>query len=242
MPTGDALTLPAPRTTAGGTPDVPMDAPIDAPIDGELQARIEAEGLSAVLADVTRPGYERAVTHLADPLAANSRAAYAAWLRRQVSAWADLGLPAVPVAAVDWPLASVRPQCLDVVGLLLTDLRELSPRMRPTTVPAQATRGGLPQPGVVVACVDLCVRLAVPASQLLAPALALTAGTTQVSSATRYLSRCADLADRAPGLTREVDGWARAAGAVQAQLAVLTARRLTDRLASGLEARVRTGW
>jgi hypothetical protein len=215
---------------------------VDAPLDAGLQTRLDAAGLAAVLDDVTRPGRERITAHLADPMATDSRATYAAWLRRQVSAWSELRLPAVSVAAVDWPLSSVRPQCLDVVGLLIADLRELSPRMRPTVVPAQATSRDLPQPGVIVGAVDLCVRLAAAPARLLLPAQALTAGMTHQGSSTRYLARCADLAERAAGLVRELDRWADGAGAVQTQLAVFTAQGLADRLADSLDARIRHGW
>jgi hypothetical protein len=225
--------------TSMPTPDAPAT---DAPMDPQLQARLETAGLAAVLAEVTRPGCTRAVAHLADPMATDSHAAYAAWLRRQVRAWSEVRLPAVPVAALDWPLASVRPQCLDVVGLLVADLRELSPRTRATIVPVQATGAELPQQGIVVGAVDVCVRLAAAPACLLESARTLTDGPTHVRSATRYLQRCADLSERAPGLAREVDVWAAAAGPVQTQLAVLTARRLADRLADALDARVRTGW
>lgn len=222
----------------------PTDAPlsVDAPHDPHLEAWLRTTGLSAVLAEVTRPGCERVTAHLAGPAATESRVAYAAWLRHQVHAWGEVRLPAVSVAALDWPLASVRPQCLDVVGLLIADLRELNPRMRPTVVPHRATSVELPQPGVVVAAVDLCVRLAAAPARLLEAARALTEGPTHLHSATRYLARCADLAERAPGLQREIDRWAGTAGPVQTRLAVLTAASLADRLAHALDARVRTGW
>jgi hypothetical protein len=222
----------------------PTDAPlsVDAPQDPHLEARLRTTDLSTVLEEVTRPGCERVAAHLADPAATASRAAYATWLRRQVHAWGEVRLPAVSAAAPDWPLASVRPQCLDVVGLLIADLRELNPRMRPTVVPHQATGAELPQPGIVVAAVDLCVRLAAPPARLLDAARALTEGPTHLHSATRYLARCADLAERAPDLRREIDRWAGTAGPTHAQLAVLTAASLADRLAHALEARVRTGW
>lgn len=199
-------------------------------------------GLSATLAQVTADAFARVVTHLADPMAADSRATYAAWLRHQVTAWNELHLPAVPLAAVDWPLSSVPPECLDVVGLLMADLRELSPRMRPTLAPRQRAGAESPQPGTIVACVDLCVRFATPAAQLLGPARALTAGLTQVGSSTRYLTGCARLADRGERLRCELDGWAVTAGPAQTRLAVLTAQQLTDRLATALDARVRRGW
>jgi hypothetical protein len=109
-------------------------------------------------------------------------------------------------------------------------------------VPAQATSRELPQPGIVVAAVDLCVRLAAAPARLLEPAQALTAGTTLQGPATRYLTRCADLAGRSPGLTREIDRWADGAGQVQTQLAVLTARSLAERLADSLDSRIRRGW
>jgi hypothetical protein len=215
---------------------------VDAPLDAALRARLDSAGLAAALDDVTRTGCERVITHLADPMATDSRASYAAWLRRQVSSWSELRLPAVSIAAVDWPLASVRPQCLDVVGLLIADLRELSPRLRPTIVPAQATSRELPQPGILVAAADLCVRLAAGPARLLGGAQTLTAGTTHQGSATRFLARCADLAERAPGLAREIDRWAEGAGTVQNQLAVLTAQGFAERLADSLDSRVRRGW
>jgi len=215
---------------------------VDAPLDPQLQARVEAAGLSAVLAEITQPGRAQAIPYLADPMVTDSHASYLAWLRRQLRAWSELRLPSISVVTLDWPLSSVRPQCLDVVGLLIADLREISPRMRPTVVPAQATSAELPQPGIVVAAADLCVRLAEGPARLLDPALALTRGMTHVGSSTRFLARCTDLAERAPGLAREIDRWASTAGPVQTQLAVFTAGRLADRLATALDSRVRTGW
>lgn len=222
----------------------PTDAvlSVDAPHDPQLEAQLRTTRLSDVLEEVTRPGCERVVAHLADPAATDSRPAYAAWLRRQVHAWAALDLPAVSVASLDWPLAAVRPQCLDVVGLLLADLRELNPRLRPTVVPRQATGSGLPRPGVVIASVDLCVRLAAAPALLLPAARALTEGPTHLHSATRYLARCADLAERAPGLRREIDAWADRADPAQRQLAVQTAERFADRLSATLDARAQSGW
>jgi len=220
-----------------------VDTPgVAAPQDPQLEARLRTTGLSAVLEEAIRPGCERVVTYLADPTATGSRSSYAAWLRRQVHAWSELRLPAVSVAAVDWPLASVRPQCLDVVGLLIADLRELNPRLRPTIVPRQASGVELPQPGIVIASVYLCVRLAAAPARLLDAARAVTEGPTHLHSATRYLARCADLAERAPGLRREIDSWSTSAGPVQTQLAVLTARSYAHRLAEALDARVSAGW
>jgi hypothetical protein len=243
MPAGDAVALESPDTTSA---DALLGASghvlEDTAVDPELATRITRAGLSTVLREVSVPGYERITTHLAEPMATQSRAAYAAWLRRQAQAWSELRLPAVPVSAVDWPLRSVSCQCLDVVGLLVADLREISPRTRPTLVPRQSIGADLPQPGVIVGCVDLCVRIAAPAARLLGPARALTAHLTQVGSSTRYLSRCAELAELVEPLEAELDEWGTSAAPAQAQLAVLTVRHLADDLASALDARFRTGW
>jgi hypothetical protein len=223
--------------TSMPTPDAPT---MDEPLDPELQARVGSVGLTAVLAEVTKPSADRLAAHLADPTVTRSQAAYAAWLRRQVRAWSELRLPASSVAALDWPLASVRPQCLDIVGTIIADLRELAPRMRPTIIPSYATSPDHPRPGVTVAAVDLCVRTAAAPAQLLGPTQELTAGATHLGSATRYLTRCADLVERAPDLQRDVDRWAGEAGPAPTQLAVLTAQHLASRLVDVLEARA--GW
>jgi hypothetical protein len=207
-----------------------------------MTSTLGTAGLSAVLEEVTRPGCELVAAYLADPSATRSLSAYAGWLRRQVYAWSELRLPAVPVAAVDWPLSSVRPQCLDVVGLLIADLRELNPRLRPTVVPRQMTGPDLPPAGILIASVDLCVRLAAAPARLLPAARALTEGPTHVQSATRYLARCADLADRAAGLHCELDSWAATAGPAQCELAVVTAQEHAQQLADALDARVGSGW
>jgi hypothetical protein len=114
--------------------------------------------------------------------------------------------------------------------------------MRPTIAPRQATSIEPPQPGVVVGAVDLCVRLAAVPARLRGPAQTLTEGVTHLGTATRYLTRCADLAERAPGLAREVDLWAGSVGPLQTQLAVRTAQHLADQLADALDARVGAGW
>jgi len=215
------------------------------PVDPQLQARITTVGLAATLHERTGAYRARLITHLSDPMAADSRAGYAGWLRRQANAWAQLSLPAVPVASLDWPLASVRPQCLDVVGLLMADLRELNPGRR--TLPlsrnsSQPGRHGSADPGVCVAAAQLCVGVAELSAGLLAPARALSAGVTAAGDATRYLSRCVALADRGPGLDRELDTWGATADPAQRQLAVLSAELFALRLAEAFDAASRTGW
>ncbi|HEX2808799.1 MAG TPA: hypothetical protein VHN80_21760, partial [Kineosporiaceae bacterium] len=70
-------------------------------VDPQLQARIATVGLAATLHERTGAHRARLIAHLADPMATHSRATYAAWLRRQTTAWAQLDLPAVPVASPD---------------------------------------------------------------------------------------------------------------------------------------------
>ncbi|HEX2807580.1 MAG TPA: hypothetical protein VHN80_15560, partial [Kineosporiaceae bacterium] len=184
----------------------------------------------------------RLIAHLADPMATDSRACYAAWLRRQTGAWAQLNLPAVPVASLDWPLASVRPQCLDVVGLLIADLRDLDPGRRRVPLPRTTNGPTGHAPGVCVAAAQVCVGVAELSAGLLASAEALTAGTTATGSATRYLRRCVQLSDRGAGLDRELDSWAASAEPAAVQHAVLFAELFSLRLADAFEAASRTGW
>jgi hypothetical protein len=217
------------------------DAPLEHS-DPAVQARIDRVGAVAALREFTEPTRTSLAAHIADPMAADSRAAYVGWLRRQATAWAGLALPTVPVAALEWPLASVRPQCLDVVGLLLADLRELSPGSRPMTVPRQASWHESIVPGICVASAYACTAAAQLASGLLEPALTLTAGMTRVGPATRYLQRCAELTERLDGFHREVDRWAAAAPATQVQVAAVTAQQQLGRLLQLLEAGRRTGW
>jgi hypothetical protein len=216
------------------------------PVDPQLQARITTVGLAATLHERTTAHRARLITHLSDPMSADSRTGYAAWLRRQANAWAQLNLPAVPVASLDWPLASVRPQCLDVVGLLMADLRELNPGRRTLPLARQSGqsggRHGSADPGVCVAAAHLCVGIAELSAGLLVPARALSAGTTATGDATRYLQRCADLADRGAGLDREIDSWGATADPAQRQLAVLSAELFSLRLSDAFDAGTRTGW
>jgi hypothetical protein len=222
-------------------PSVSVAGVLDTTLAPELIHRLDQIGLAAVLIEQTASAWSRILPHLGDPMAVDNRANYTGWLRRQVSAWTTAQLPAVSVAAVDWPLASVRPQCLDVVGLLVADLRDLAPQQRSYRIPAQAQHGRSIPPGEIVAAAVLCVLVAGPASALLGPALELTAGTTGIGSATRYLSRCTELAARYGGLVRELDGWA-VDEPQQAQLAVRIAEQLATRLADALDAGLRTGW
>jgi hypothetical protein len=215
---------------------------IDVPPDPALADRVRELGLPAVLAEVTDGDWSRLRAWLGDPMAVDSRANYAAWLRRQARAWKAVGLPAVHVAALDWPLASVRPQCLDVLGLIVADLRELSPRSRPTIVPAQPGPSDTVPYGTTVAAAALCLRVAQASAPLLGRAQALSAGTSAQGAPTRYLGRCADLAERAGGLDHEVREWGGTADPTQLHQALLTSRRLTRRLADALEAATRPGW
>jgi len=218
------------------------DVTVDGTLEPAMAERLAAVGLPALIAERTHDDWQRLLARLADPMAADSRANYAAWLRRQARAWTAVQLPAVHVAALDWPLASVRPQCLDVVGLIIADLRDLSPRNRPSVVPAQPNRHDGPAHGTVVAAALLCLRVAERSATLLGRAEALAAGTTALGTGTRYLSRCADLAERAPGVEREVRDWAARAEAHQVVHALTAAHRFTNRLADALEAATRTGW
>jgi hypothetical protein len=215
---------------------------IAAPLYHQVQARLERAGLAAVLAEVTQSGCDRVTGHLGDPTATASRAAYAAWLRRQVRAWRGLPLPTRTTAAYDWPLTSVGPECLDVLGLLVADLRELAPGMRPTLVPSPAACVEPPQPGDLVAAAYLCVRLAAAPASLLGQAQALTAGVTHLGPATRYLTHCANLAERAHEVPGDVNGWAGTTGPEQVQLAVFSAERLAARLVSALDSPFHAGW
>jgi hypothetical protein len=215
---------------------------LDVPFDPAVQAGLDLVGLPALIRERTLDDVEHVAATLDDPAVAASRAGYAACLRRQAAAWSAVQLPAVDVAAVDWPLASVRPQCLDVVGLIVADLRELAPQTRPGPVPAPGWPAETPPPGAIVAAALLCVRVAQQCVGLLAPALQLSAEITAAGTSTRYLSRCADLAARAPGLDREVATWATTADRAQVHLALRTSTQLTRRLADALEANSRTGW
>src|SRR5664280_3568263 len=120
--------------------------------------------------------------------------------------------PTAPVASLDWPLSSVRPQCLDVVGLLIADLRELDPGRHCVPLPPPAGPQTDSTPSVSVAAAHVCVAVAELSAGLLAPATALTADTTATGTATRYLERCAALGARGAGLDRELDNWAATAG------------------------------
>jgi hypothetical protein len=223
------------------TPSVRGHDVLDVPLDPMLSRRLDEIGLAALILERTASAWARTLPHLADPMATDSQANYTGWLRRQVSAWTCVGLPAVSVAAVDWPLSSVRPQCLDVVGLLNADLRDVAPRHRPHRVPAQAVHGRSVPAGEAAAAAVLCVQAAGPCAVQLAPALELTAGTTGLGSATRFLARCADLAERQGGLARELQRWS-VDEPRQSQLAVQIAEQLAGRLAAALEAGTRTGW
>jgi hypothetical protein len=207
----------------------------------QIQAS-DVAGLPALVAERTSGDWARITARLSEPGATSTRATYAGWLRHQAAAWSAVPLPAVPVAALDWPLASVRPQCLDVVGLIIADLRELSPRNRPPIVPPQGWRTETPPHGAVVGAALLCVRVAQLAAPLLGRALRLSAGITAAGSATRYLGRCADLAERAPGVQREVTNWAAKAGDSQVHHAVTTSQLFTRRLADAWEASTPSGW
>jgi hypothetical protein len=228
-------------STGSGSADGGATA-LDDSIDAAERARLDRIGLPALIAELTQDDWLRVTARLADPMAADSRANYTAWLRRQAAAWTAVQLPAVQIAALDWPLASVRPQCLDVVGLIIADLRELSPRNRPAVVPAQANRHDVTPHGTVVAAAVLCLRVAQRAAQLLGPALALSEGTTATGSATRYLARCADLAGRAPGLERELADWVDGADGTELRQVLTSSQQFTGRLADALEAATRTGW
>jgi len=241
----DTIAATARATTDPALPPAPaaaLAAPPAATLDPELADRLGRIGFLDLVSELTHGDWLRVVSRLTDPMATDTRANYAAWLRRQATAWAGVRLPAVHVAAADWPLASVRPACLDVVGLIVADLRELSPRNRPSIVPAQPTGYDTPPHGAVVAAALLCRRIAERSAPLLGPAEALSAGTTALGTATRYLSRCADIAERAPGLDHELQEWAARADAHQVADALASSRRFTTRLADALEAATRTGW
>jgi hypothetical protein len=213
-----------------------------AELDPALKARIAAIGFGATLHERTAGHRARLIAHLADPMATDSRAGYAAWLRRQTNAWAQLNLPAVPVASLDWPLAAVRPQCLDVVGLLIADLRDLDPSRRRMPLPRTANAHSDRAAGVCVAAAQVCVAVAELSAGLLPSATALTAGTTATGSATRYLQRCVQLTDRGAGLDRELDSWGASADPAALQQAVLSAELFNLRLADAFDAGARTGW
>src|SRR5512135_2806921 len=166
---------------------------------------------STALAAACAPALERIDTLAADPGVIGSRAGYAGWLRRQSAAWWFADLPAVPVATPHWQLSSVRPACLDVLGLLAADLREISPGARPA-IPRQPSPAEAVDVTRQVGAVYTCVSVAALLAPLLPAAQSLTAGLTQVGSSTRYLQRCADLAERTAGLQRELDQWAVRAG------------------------------
>src|SRR5690606_23839425 len=111
----------------------------------------------------------------------------------------------------------------------------------PTLVPPQPT-GALPPHGTIVAAALLCLRVAQRSAGLLPAAEALARGATAYGTATRYLSRCADLADRAAGLEHEIQEWSVRADASDLAGAVAGAEQFTARLADALEAATRTGW
>jgi hypothetical protein len=211
-------------------------------VDPQLISRIATIGLAATLHERTVGHRARLIAHLSDPMATRSRAGYAAWLRRQRNAWAQLNLPAVPVASLEWPLASVRPQCLDVVGLLIADLRDLDPGRRHVPPARTGPADNDNAPGVCVAAAQVCVAVAELSAGMLTSATALTADTTASGSATRYLQRCAQLSDRGAGLDRELDSWGAAADPAAGQQAVLSAELFSVRLADAFDAGARTGW
>ena len=218
------------------------DPGLAVPLPADLAERLATVGLPALVAERTRADRERVADHLSGRSAVASRAAYTAWLRRQATAWRAVRLPAVDVAVLDWPLSSVRPQCLDVVGLIVADLRELDPRHRPAPVPAQPGRHDATPVGAVVAAALLCVHVAELTAPLLPGAEALHAGVTATGPATRYLGRCAELAERAPGLDREVTAWAANAPGDHVHHAVLAGQLFAARLAEALDATEPTGW
>ena len=190
--------------------------------DPRLQARISAGGLAAVLHEQTSSGRAQLIAHLADPMAADSRAHYAGWLRRQLNSWARLALPQVSVASLDWPLSSVRPQCLDVVGLLIA--------------PSDCSEG------ICVAAAHVCVAVAQLSAGLLPAATALAAGRTATGSSTRYLQRCAELADRGPGLDRELDSWGARAHPTALAQALAFSQVFIRQLTEAFDSSIRTGW
>jgi hypothetical protein len=208
----------------------------------QLRARIDQLGLAGALRETTHAHRAALAAHLADPAAAASRAAYVGWLRRQIAAWAQVPLPTVHVASLEWPLASVRPQCLDVVGLLVADLRELSPGSRPPLLPRQATSYEGVRPGLVIAAAHTCLSAARLAADLLAPARTLTAGMTRVGPATRFLERCAGLAERADGFERDVERWGHQTSASESELAVRNTAAHLRRLVEVLDAGRHPGW
>jgi len=237
--TGSPDTIDAPIS---GMVDTMGDTAVDAAVDAALRLRLDRLGLPELVAELTHDDWLRITARLADPMATDSRSNYAAWLRRQASAWTAVRLPAVHVAAPGWPLASVRPQCLDVVGLIVADLRELSPRNRPSIVPAQPNGHDMPPHGTLIAAALLCRRVAERSAALLPTAEALSAGTTATGTATRYLARCVDLSERAGGLDRELSDWVDGASEAELADALGQSRRFTARLADALESATRTGW
>jgi hypothetical protein len=208
-------------------------------------------GLVATLEAHTWADRSRSSAHLSDLAAVDSRAAYAAWLRRLGAAWARVQLPVTRDAA--WPLATVGPECLDVLGPLRADLRDVTLAaggagtsgpdaltFAPRPAGAAGSRGRTGGPagcGTVVGAAYASVVLASDAAVLLPGALALAVD-LRAPVGLRFLRRCAAAAADRTSLRQEL---ATGLPADVAEEAVRTAVDVTRGLAEGLTARP-AGW
>lgn len=212
------------------------------------------------LDECTAAARERAVQRLCDPAGVRDRAAYAAWLRRTAAAWARVPLPVAPEPQ-RWPFDAVGPACLDVLGPLGADLRDVTMASGaavcvPVALTGPVGRGRadgrshevLPLlAAAVYVTVEICARTA----GLVPDALALSRD-PRTPLGLRFLRRCSSASAARTVLRRELGTWAarthrldptdgHATGPQTLDLTARTATRLTTALADALDTR-RRGW
>jgi hypothetical protein len=206
-------------------------------------------GFLATLEARTWASRSRAAAVLADPGAVASRAAYAAWLRRVATAWSRVALPAWSGTG-RWPFPSVDPQCLDLLGHLRADLRDVTLAAGGVSLPGPAGRqvlagtGRTEEQAVLAGSVYAAVVLGSDAAVLVPGALGLAAE-PRAPLGLRFLRGCAAAAAARTPLRRELARWAEGLpqpeGRAHAELAVRTACDLVEHVADALQG-PRRGW
>lgn len=213
-----------------------------------------------LLDECTAAARERAFERLCDPAAVRDRASYATWLRRTAAAWARVPLPVAPEAR-RWPFDAVGPACLDVLGPLEADLRDVTMASGaavcvPVSLTGPVGRGRadsrtrevLPLlAAAVYVTVEICARTA----DLVPDALALSRD-PRTPVGLRFLRRCSSASAARTVLRGELATWAErtrrldpphghATGPQSLDLTARTATRLATALADAVDTR-RRGW
>ena len=213
-----------------------------------------------LLDECTAAARDRAVQRLCYPAAVRDRAAYATWLRRTAAAWARVPLPVAPEPQ-RWPFDAVGPACLDVLGPLEADLRDVTMAsgaavcvpVWPAAPVGRGRTGGRTREvlpllaAAVYVTVEICARTA----ELVPDALALSRD-PRTPVGLRFLRRCSSASAARTVLRGELATWAErtrqldppdghATGPQSLDLAARTATRLATALADALDTR-RRGW